>query len=123
MTYKYLASAYTDPDPAVIQRRFEEAEHCLDYLLSRKIWTFSPIVHCHALAKKYDLPKDHLFWQEYDRAMILASRGIIILKDGDNAWTKSKGVQDEMLFSRQLNLPIETVERTKDEYIIERLWP
>jgi|SRR5215813_4552506 len=100
MTYKYLASAYTDTDPLVMQRRFEAAEHCLNWLLRHRIWTYSPIVHCHQMAVKYGLPKDHRFWQEYDQTMIVGSNGVLVLNDPEEAWIKSSGVQDEIQFTR-----------------------
>ena len=98
MTYKYLASPYTHADKAVMQKRFEEAERCLAWMLGLRIWTYAPIVHCHALALRYDLPPDHEFWLDYDRAMILGSNGVFVLMlDG---WKESRGVQGEIKFAR-----------------------
>ena len=124
MTYKYLASAYTDPDPEVMQRRFEEAEHCTHWCLQRKIWVFSPIVHCHAIAKKNDLPKDHEFWMEYDRTMILGSNGVLVLTTKDGAYMHSKGVQDEILFARKHDMSVQSIRSIDwdDDYCISVMW-
>jgi len=121
VTYYYLASPYTHADEQVMQQRFEAAERCLHWLLQKQIWTYSPIVHCHALAKRYGLPKDHLFWKTYDRAMIVPSRGILVLMiDG---WKTSSGVTDEIVYAEQINVSVETIEPAGDEYRIAAYRP
>jgi hypothetical protein len=117
MTYKYLASPYTHPDKAVMQARFEEAERCLAWLLNLKIWAYAPIVHCHALARKYELPPSHDFWLDYDRAMILGSNGVLVLQiDGGK---ESKGVQSELLFARANHIFIRSVRPVGDTFVLE----
>jgi hypothetical protein len=102
MTYRYLASPYTHTDKVVVQERFEETEQCLAWLLGMKVWAYSPIVHCHALATKRSLPTDYKFWLDYNHAMILGSNGILVLcMEG---WRESKGVQEEIKFARSNHL-------------------
>jgi hypothetical protein len=117
MTYKYLASPYTDKSPDIMEIRFQEAERCLSWLLKMKIWAYAPIVHCHALAKRYELPKDHVFWRDYDRAMILGSSGLLVLKLG--GWDKSKGVQEEIEFARDNHLFVRYIGVTNGEFVLE----
>lgn len=102
--YEYLASPYSHKDPAVMQHRFECAEHALAWLLSARRWTYSPIVHCHAMAQCFNFPTDAKFWEEYNHAMIRRSSGLIVLLiDGV---MESKGVKEEREFAASLQLPI-----------------
>ena|SRR5258708_35666640 len=104
MTYKYLASPYMDKDPAIMLERFTAAQNCLAWLLKHKIWTYSPIVHYHQLALDYDLPPDHEFWLDYDRAMILSSDGVYVLCI--SGCKESRGVTGEIEFAKTKNLSI-----------------
>ena len=104
MTYHYLASPYTHTDPEVMERRYGAALHALHFLLSRKLWTYSPIVHCHELAKTYALPRTHDFWQTYNHAMLDSSKGLLILVI--EGWNESRGIEDEIHTARKLLLPV-----------------
>ena len=79
MTNVYLASQYSHPNPEVREARFKAAEAATVHLLKKRIWTYSPIVHCHALAKEYKLPGDFAFWQDYNVTMLAAARELIVL--------------------------------------------
>ena len=100
-----------------MQRRFEDAERCLAWLLNRKVWTYAPIVHCHALALKYKLPPDYEFWLNYDRAMISGSSGVLVLKI--EGWTESKGVLSEMSYARDNHVFIRYVRPYDDFFVLE----
>jgi hypothetical protein len=104
MTYHYLASPYTHPEHEVMERRYDAALHALNFLLRRKLWTYSPIVHCHALSKSYDLPRTHDFWQAYNHAMLDTAKGLIIL--AIEGWNESRGIEDELTTARKLLLPV-----------------
>lgn len=100
---KYLASPYSHPDPAVRQARYEQARDALAWLLKQRIWTYSPIVHCHELALVHDLPKDHLYWWAYDAEFLRHCDELIVLHvDG---WKESKGVAEELQLAILLNIP------------------
>jgi hypothetical protein len=77
------------------------------WLLRQGIWTFSPIVHCHELAKRHSFPRDFLFWQNYNFAMLGASRGLFVLKLP--GWQQSKGVAGEIAKAKELNLIIQPI--------------
>ncbi len=101
--YWYLASPYSSPDSRVVDRRVDETQRVLGWLLKRRIWAFSPIIHCHDLALAHELPTDAKFWQEYNHQMILRSNGIIVFElDG---WITSLGVQEEIEFAKLCGLP------------------
>jgi hypothetical protein len=112
MSFKYLASPYTSPSREIMQARFEEAERCLAWLLGLRIWCYAPIVHCHQLALNHKLPPDHAFWRDYDRAMILSSSGVLVLKS--EGWTTSKGVSEEIDFARQHHVFVRYIKPLSD---------
>ena len=76
----YLASPYSDPDPLIMKTRFLLAEQVTARLLQREIWVYSPIVHCHELALKYELPTDFTFWRAYNFAMLRHADELFVLK-------------------------------------------
>lgn len=102
MSYLYLASPYTHPDEFVREERYLEALDALHWLLSNRQWAYSPIVHCHELAKRQDLPKDFEFWGEFNHLMIRNSRGIVVLQS--DGWEESRGVANETLYAKERGL-------------------
>jgi hypothetical protein len=116
MSFLYLASPYTHPDAYVREARYLTALDALHWLLGNRIWAYSPIVHCHDLAKHNDLPKDHDYWLEYNHLMILNSRGVAVLQTP--GWTESKGIADETLYAKRLNLPLYHIRKEHDKYAI-----
>jgi hypothetical protein len=100
----YLASPYTHPDPFVREHRYLYTAKAVMYLLERKKWVYSPIVHCHELAKIGGLPVDAEFWREYDFAMISHCTSFIILRI--EGWEHSKGVAAEKAEAERLHRPI-----------------
>lgn len=113
-SFKYLASPYSSPDLEVMEDRYQEAMYCTHWLLRTKVWVYSPIVHCHEMAKKHDLPRDYLFWQHYNNAMISGSDGIIVL--AIPGWQESRGVTDELKIARRLGLEVTFALRNGVEY-------
>ena len=105
MSFIYLASPYAHPDPKVIEERYRQAMKAVHQMLLIPIWVYSPIVHCHELAKIYDLPKSHEFWEAYDFAMLAASSSLMILRLPD--WEISKGVLNERAEAERLGVPRE----------------
>jgi Domain of unknown function (DUF1937) len=104
MAYIYLASPYSHVDKAVRLKRFEAVERATAWLLNRRIWTFSPIVHCHNLAQVYGLPTDAEFWHAFNAAMLERSQALWIL--GIEGWQDSRGIMLEADLANQLKLPI-----------------
>jgi hypothetical protein len=104
MSFEYLASPYSDPDPEVMEKRFLAAEQVTAELLLKARIVYSPIVHCHALARKHRMPTDAKFWQNYNFAMLgCASQLLVITLPG---WSESRGVTGEMKHAREKNIPI-----------------
>src|ERR1700733_6258733 len=82
--YWYLAGPYSGNE----DYNHSEHERALFALLKAEVWTYSPIVHCHALAHKYKLPTNAAFWQQYNEVMIQNSFGLIVYELPN--WQKSK---------------------------------
>ena len=112
MSYHYLASPYSTPDLALRTWRVQETFSALAWLLARRIWTYSPIVHCDELSRIYALPTDARYWKDLNEAMIVPTAGIIVL--GLPGWTESTGVARELKFAGELGLPIDWLSRGKD---------
>ena len=105
MSFIYLASPYISPKLEVMERRYREAMKAVHQMLINHTWVYSPIVHCHELAKIYDLPKSHEFWEAYDFAMLAASNGLMILRL--SGWGISRGVCNERIEAERLGMSVE----------------
>jgi Domain of unknown function (DUF1937) len=104
MSFSYLASPYSHPNPEIMEMRYAEALRCVGWLISHSVWVYSPIVHCHELAKRNTMPTDAEHWRAYDHAMLQeASRLLILTLEG---WEDSKGVNDEVTTAHALGILI-----------------
>jgi hypothetical protein len=116
MSYVYLASPYSHANPRVMQDRYERAMTALNWLINQRIWTYSPIVHCHELAGRFNLPKDIDFWASYDRAMLVPAKALIILTiDG---WTISRGIDLERRIALEERIPIKYLNHDIKGYVL-----
>lgn len=106
--YSYLASPYSHADGFIRELRFRVAENELAIRLSAKLWTYAPIVHCHKLAARHDLPKDFHFWREYDEAMIAGATELLVLLLP--RWQESAGVAGEVKFADDIGIPVKHIE-------------
>ena len=99
----YLASPYSHPDPAVMQRRYEQVCEATAALIRQGYLVYSPIVHSHPLVS-YGLPTDWGYWQQLDEAMIRRCQQLWILTlDG---WSTSRGIVSELRIVNLLGLPV-----------------
>lgn len=98
----YLASPYTHPDPAVMQRRFEEICAVAARFIQRGEHIFCPIAHTHPIALAGDLPRDFKFWEQYARKMLAVCDELWVCKmDG---WRESKGIALEIKIADELGI-------------------
>jgi hypothetical protein len=100
----YLASPYTHKEQSVKDERFQIVQDVtVKLLLDANIYAFSPIAYNHPMVI-HDLPTDWSFWEEYDKAFVDHCDGLIVLTiDG---WKESIGVQAEIEYAKELNLPV-----------------
>lgn len=122
--YTYLASPYTSDDPQVREQRYKAARNCAAWLLTNKLWVFSPIVHSHDMSLACNLPYEaekYEFWKEYDRTMLRSARDMLILAiDG---WMESIGVTDELAYATSIGKTIGLIKQLDDGYTREWHYP
>ena len=100
----YLASPYSDPDPAVMEQRFEAAAKFCAARMREGLVIYSPIVHCHPIAVRHELPRDWAFWEKFDREMIKRADSLWVLTLP--GYDRSKGVNAEIELARLLGVPV-----------------
>jgi len=111
----YLVSPYSHKDPAVVEERFHRTQQATEWLLEQKIWVYSPIVHCHELARKFKFPTDAKFWEDYNYSMIGQLSGVLVLLLPN--WQDSKGVAAEVKHALQLGKPIREIEERASTFV------
>lgn len=95
----YLASPYSDPNPAVEQARFEAVCGAAATLMGKGYRIFSPIAHTHPIAMAGELPRGWDWWKRYDEEMLAAFDELwVLMLPG---WDKSKGVKGEVAIWRE----------------------
>lgn len=88
-------------------------------MLKDGLMVYSPIVHCHELAKIADMPKDAAFWEKYNFTMLAAAENVgVLMIDG---WEKSVGIAGEVEEAKRLHIPVLQIQ-PKESYaeILER---
>lgn len=103
----YLASPYNHTSPFVREQRYLAAMEAVALLMKRRIWVFSPIVHCHELKKIAELPPSHGFWLAYDLHILEQCAALYIL--AIEGWKESLGVAAEREHAITLGIPISLV--------------
>lgn len=100
----YMAGPYSD----------NPTEHYEQHLLAAAILVkqgyvvYSPIVHCHNMAAKYELPTDAEFWKRFNHTIIEKSNGVLLIKF--SGWEKSGGVKEEINFCFDKDIPVWGIE-------------
>src|ERR1035437_6004172 len=101
----YLASPYSDPDPAVMASRHKQMLSITAAYMRSFLPVFSPIVHCHELALTHSLPTDFEFWKNYCLDMLHASAVLYVIKLP--GWEDSKGIKAEVAYAHTNLIPVE----------------
>lgn len=104
----YLASPYTHKEDSVKQERFEKVNKAAARLMVDGYYIFSPISHTRPIEIAGALPGDWQYWEGYDRAIIKACKGLMVLRLP--GWEKSTGVTAEIKIATELGLPIEYID-------------
>lgn len=114
----YLASPYSHPDPAVMQKRFEEVCRVAQTLMRQGHIIFSPIAHSHAIEQVTGEREQHGFWMNQDLAILSKCDGLLVLElDG---WDRSRGVTEEVEYALRWNIPVTYVD---PERVDLQPWP
>lgn len=106
--FKYLGSPYSHPDPYVREQRHLMAMAHVAAFLKQGIAVYSPIVHCHELAKVWDMPKEAKFWERYNYTMLAAAEELWVLKL--LGWKESVGLQGEIQEAKRIGVSIVELE-------------
>lgn len=102
--FVYLASPYSHIDPFVREQRYLAAMRAMAVLLRGGEAVYSPIVHCHELAKTAGLPTDAAFWRNYNFTMLASANALyMLLLPG---WELSVGCKEECVEAERLGLPV-----------------
>lgn len=110
----YLASPYSDPDPGVRQKRYEEAtRHASILMTEMDIYVFSPITHSHNLEQLEK--RDWQFWMKFSCNLLAKCDELFILKIP--GWNESKGVFMERHIAKMLKMPITEIEPYLDNIV------
>lgn len=103
----YLATPYTDPDPAVRRARFEAVTLAAGELMKRRHIVFSPITMGHPICEACaDIPGDFVYWETVCLSYLSdwATALVVLTLDG---WQASRGVAAEIAAARERGLPVE----------------
>ena len=100
MSFIYIASPYSDPDPAVREKRYLAACYYTVKLLSARKFPYSPIVSNHHLALEFGLNYTANDWMAYNFAMLSSAKELHVLTI--EGWDKSVGLTAEVNFWRAL---------------------
>ena len=110
----YLASPYSDPDPAVRQARFEAVCREAARLIEQGIVVFSPIAHSHPICIHGGLDPDDLgLWMGFDGWFLRAAGEVCVLMLA--GWLESKGVAAEVRMAKALRKPVTYVNPQGDD--------
>jgi hypothetical protein len=115
--YYYLASPYSHPLAVERESRWIEAIRAQAWLFRQKINSYSPIVHWHPVATRYNLPTDAGTFKSANDVMILKSQGLLVLMIP--GWEKSIGVQDEINVAGVHGLPVHRIKPDGDGYTLD----
>lgn len=108
MRYSYLACPYAHALPEVRLHRYNAVADVLAERLSRGLPTYSPIVHNHFVAARYNLPKTWDFWKLHDLPLLeKADELLVLMLDG---WEVSVGVTAEREFAKVNSIPTHYLE-------------
>ena len=107
MSFIYLASPYTHRDPEVVHGRFKAVEKVTAILMRQGHVIYSPIVHSHAVARRYALPLIAEFWRVQNYGMLSKASALWVLALDE--CKESVGVFDEIRFARQCQIPLRLV--------------
>jgi hypothetical protein len=106
MSFEYLASPYSHPDPEVKADRFVEACRVAGELMKAGRLIFSPIAHSHPIEQYFvdGKAEGHVFWLEQDFALLRHAAKLLVLRLP--GWEQSKGVKAEIDAAEAIGIPV-----------------
>lgn len=104
----YVASPYTHPDPAEIERRYLEVTKITAELVNGGMMAISPITYGHTLAAIAQMPGDWDFWMEFCLSLLNRCDKLLVVKM--QGWEESRGVQAEIAYAKEHGIEVEFME-------------
>lgn len=100
----FLSSPYTHQDKKIQQERYDSLAKIAAELTANGEHSFSPIIYGLELCKYKEMPTDFEFWESFCLHFLKMADKIYVLQfDG---WESSTGVQAEIKFAKENNIPI-----------------
>ena len=103
----YLASPYTHNIPEVEDARYGLAVRAVMEFVMVGCCVISPIVHCHPVRKRHNLPGDAKFWKAYCYTLLKKCDAMRVLCIP--GWFSSDGISQEIVQANKYKIPIEEV--------------
>ena len=102
----YLATPYSHKSKRVMTSRYMMVNHAASLVMNDPYGfvVFSPITHCHEIAKHYELPTSWDFWRDYDYYFIDVMEELWVYMQ--TGWDISTGVNAEIEYAKENNKPI-----------------
>jgi hypothetical protein len=102
----YLATPYSDSDPAVVEQRVANFCKMSAHLIQTGIFTISPILN-HLILGYAPLPNTWEYWKNFSETLLQKCDKMIVLQmDG---WDTSTGVIAELELCDKYNIPVEYI--------------
>ena len=76
----YVITPYTHDSKLIMNLRYAGAMRLTAWLISQGVSAVSPIVHCHPLANRYEMPVDSQFWKIYNLGLCQVSSAFVCCK-------------------------------------------
>lgn len=108
----YIASPYTNASPTIVHENFVEVSKFAAKLCSKGYIAFSPITYGHTLLEYNDMPSDWSFWKNFCLSFLQRSDELwVLMLPG---WEISRGVQEEINYAKENNIPVYSVSPLKN---------
>lgn len=101
MSFTFLISPYTGTRVQQ-EERYHQAQAACHFMHKRGCQIFSPIVHWHPTAKRYNLSEKADYWWPMSQTFLTASSSVTILCI--HGWLESIGCRREIDFAKRCNL-------------------
>lgn len=102
----YLAAPYSHPDKKIVQARMEDIYKVMYIYMKRGEHILTPLA-MHEVVVRHNLPDDFIYWGKYCLDILKRCDKMVILKLP--GWEYSLGIQKEMEFCKENNIPIEYI--------------
>ncbi len=119
----YLACPYTHESKRIEKKRFKAVTQVAGKLMNEGYLVYSPITHGHTICQyTKNMPTDFEYWQKHCLSFLdnWADELLVLDLDGYLAVEQSRGVNEEINYAKELNLPIEFTSLDTLKYFIEK---